>query len=72
VLVDPKKVRMPVAVDLHGTWSWDHRTDVTTWENLPVAHATHDAIFPQDAPVGSEGWLRLRPFEPGDDEAPPA
>ncbi|MGR4867335.1 hypothetical protein ACIPRI_00545 [Variovorax sp. LARHSF232] len=64
VLVDPKKVRMPVAVDLHGTWSWDHRTDVTTWENLPVAHATHDALFPQDAPVGSEGWLRLRPFDP--------
>jgi len=72
VLVDPKKVRMPVAVDLHGTWSWDHRTDVTTWENLPVAHATQDALFPQDAPVGSEGWLRLRPLEPGDEEAPPA
>ncbi len=64
VLVDPKKVRMPVAVDLHGTWSWDHRKDVTTWENLPVAHATHDALFPQDPPVGSEGWLRLRPFDP--------
>jgi hypothetical protein len=64
VLVDPKKVRMPVAVDLHGTWSWDHRTDVTTWENLPVAHATQDALMPQDPPVGSEGWLRLRPHAP--------
>ncbi|MDM0043059.1 hypothetical protein QTH91_01060 [Variovorax dokdonensis] len=68
VLVDPKKVRMPVAVDLHGTWSWDHRTDVTTWENLPVQHATHDALFPQDPPVGSEGWLRLTPLDP---DAPP-
>ena len=72
VLVDPKKVRMPVAVDLHGTWSWDHRSDVTTWENLPVTHATHDALLPQDAPVGSEGWLRLRPIDPtpAEDAAP--
>lgn len=63
VLIDPKNVRMPVAAELNGTWSWDHRTDVTTWENLPVTHATQDALFPQDPPVASEGWLRLRPHE---------
>jgi hypothetical protein len=63
VLIDPKNVRMPVAAELHGTWSWDHRKDVTTWENLPVTHATQEALLPQDPPVASEGWLRLRPID---------
>jgi hypothetical protein len=69
VLVDPNKVRMPVAVDLHGSWSWDHRKSVTEWENQPVTHATQEALLPQDPPIGSEGWLRLRPI---DDEKPEA
>lgn len=63
VLIDPKNVRMPVAAELNGSWSWDHRKDVTTWENLPVTHATQEALFPQDPPVASEGWLRLRPHD---------
>lgn len=66
VLVDPKQIRMPVAAHLHGTWSWDHRKSVTEWENLPVTHATQDALLPQDAPMGSEGWLRLRPIVEGE------
>ncbi len=63
VLIDPKNIRMPIAAELNGTWSWDHRRDVTTWANDPVTHATQDALLPPDPPVGSEGWLRLTPGE---------
>jgi hypothetical protein len=61
VLIDPKRIRMPIPHDINGTWSWDHRSDVNTWTNDPVMHATQDALLPPDPPVGSEGWLRLSP-----------
>ena len=64
VLIDAKKIRMPIPHDINGTWSWDHRIDVTTWSNDPVTHATHDALLPPDPPTGSEGWLRLTPPQP--------
>lgn len=64
VLIDPERVRMPVATELNGTWSWDHRTDVNRWASNPVTHATHEALLPPDPPEGSEGWLRLTPKPP--------
>ena len=45
VLVDPKHIRMPIAAELNGTWTWDHRTDVITWASDPVTHATQDALL---------------------------
>ncbi|HEX5354824.1 MAG TPA: hypothetical protein VFW93_01305 [Aquabacterium sp.] len=71
VLIDPKNVRMPIAAELNGSWSWDHRKDVSTWENLPVTHATQEALLPQDPPVASEGWLRLRPHDDAAQAAAP-
>jgi hypothetical protein len=65
LLVDPQKIRMPVPVDLNGTWSWDYRADATTWAESPVTNATQDAILPPDPPSGTEGWLRLTPPSPG-------
>ena len=65
VLVDPKHIRMPIAAELNGTWTWDHRADVITWANDVVTHATQDAILQPDPPVASEGWLQLNPPEPG-------
>jgi hypothetical protein len=64
VLIDPERVRMPVATELNGTWSWDHRTDVNTWASDSVTHATHEALLSPDPPEGSEGWLRLTPKPP--------
>jgi hypothetical protein len=61
VLVDPERIRMPVAHDINGTWSWDARSDVNTWTSSPVTHATQDALLDPDPPEGSEGWLRLSP-----------
>jgi len=61
VLVDPQKIRMPIPVDLNGTWSWDHRADANTWEELAVTNATQDALLSPDPPTGTEGWLRLTP-----------
>jgi hypothetical protein len=61
VLVDPQRIRMPIPVDLNGTWSWDHRADVDTWEQLAVTNATQDALLSPDPPMGTEGWLRLTP-----------
>ena len=68
VLVDPKRIRMPVASDIRGTWSWSHRVDPTTWADEPVVNATGDAQVPQDRSVGQEGWLKLTP----PDESQPA
>jgi hypothetical protein len=68
VLIDPQRVRMPIAAELNGSWSWDHRTDVTTWADDPVIHATQEATMADDPPVGSEGWLKLNP--PGEKPKP--
>jgi hypothetical protein len=65
LLVDPKRVRMPVSGDIQGTWSWDHRTDVTTWTEDTVVNSTHDAMIPPDPAKGQEGWLRIVPKPEG-------
>jgi hypothetical protein len=65
LLVDPKTVRMPVANDLHGSWSWDHRADVAAWAHADVVRGTQDALLPVDPPVMQEGWLTLSPRKSG-------
>jgi hypothetical protein len=59
VLVDPKRIRMPVASELNGSWTWSHRTDITTWAEDRVIKATNDALLLSDPSKGQEGWLRL-------------
>ncbi len=61
VLVDPKLIRMPVAADIRGTWSWSHRTNATTWADDAVINSTADAQIPPDPSEGQEGWLKLTP-----------
>ena len=61
LLVDPKRVRMPVANEIKGTWSWDHRAEVSTWQEDPIINSTSDAIIPPDPVEGTEGWIRLGP-----------
>jgi hypothetical protein len=63
VLVDPKLIRMPVAADIRGTWSWNHRADATTWAEDPIVNSTGDARIPPDPSEGQEGWLKLTPEE---------
>jgi len=62
VIVDPKRVRMPVASDIRGTWSWSHRVDATTWADDPVVNSTADAQLPPDPSKGQEGWLKITPI----------
>jgi hypothetical protein len=59
VLVDPRRIRMPVANELNGSWSWDHRADITTWSEDKVINATGDALLQPDPARGQEGWLKL-------------
>lgn len=61
LLVDPKRIRMPIPTDIRGTWSWDYRADANTWAELPITNATQDALLPLDPPSGTEGWMRLTP-----------
>lgn len=61
VLVDPKLIRMPVASDIRGTWSWSHRTSATNWADEAVINSTNDAQIPPDPSQGQEGWLKLTP-----------
>jgi hypothetical protein len=65
LLVDPKRVRMPVASEIKGTWSWDHRSDVSSWTEDPVINSTADPIIPPDPVKGTEGWLKLGPAARG-------
>jgi len=64
VLVDPKTIRMPIPNEIHGTWSWDHRSDITTWAEDPIVNATSDAHLRPDPASGTEGWIRLGPAPP--------
>jgi len=70
LLVDPKRIRMPVSGDINGgSWSWDHRTDVTTWAEDHVVNSTGDARISADPAKGQEGWLRIVPKTDGDPAA---
>lgn len=64
VMVDPKRIRMPVASDIQGTWSWSHRVDASTWADEPVVNSGGDAQIPADPSKGQEGWLKLSPVPP--------
>ena len=64
VLVDPKTIRMPTPNEIHGTWSWDHRADITTWAEDPIVVATQDAHLRPDPAAGTEGWMRMSPPPP--------
>jgi hypothetical protein len=52
VMVDPKRIRMPIASELHGSWSWCHRVTPTTWQEDEVVNATGDAQLPLDPVQG--------------------
>jgi hypothetical protein len=69
VLVDPKRLRMPIPNDVRGTWSWDHRSDITTWAEDKVVNDAGDAFITDNPANGQEGWLRLSPEVPS---KPPA
>lgn len=64
VLVDPKRIRMPLAAELNGTWSWCHRVDATTWQEDQVVNSNGDGELPRDPVDGQEGWLKLTPEKP--------
>jgi len=64
VLVDPKTIRMPIPIDLRGTWSWDHRRDISNWQEDAVVNATTDALLGDGPPTAHEGWLKLTPPPP--------
>jgi hypothetical protein len=61
VLVDPKTIRMPVATELAGSWTWNHRRDVNAWVDEPVTNATDDALINGGRALAEEGWLTLHP-----------
>jgi hypothetical protein len=71
VLVDPKQIRLPIAADIAGTWTWTHKADVATWVEDQVTHATQDARLSDDPAEAEEGWLRLTPPPPDDAATPP-
>ncbi|MGH9057142.1 MAG: hypothetical protein ACRDYY_14965 [Acidimicrobiales bacterium] len=64
VLVDPKQVALPLAKDLAGTWTWDHRSDVVQWADDSVVDAGKPSGLSSTPAIASEGWLRLTPPAP--------
>ena len=61
VLMDPQRIRMPIPNDIHGAWSWDHRSSITDWSEDKVTNTTGDALIPPDPAKAQEGWLRMQP-----------
>lgn len=61
VLVDPQRIRMPLATDIKGEWVWDYRADAVKWNEGSVTNATDNALLAPDPPTAIEGWLRLEP-----------
>ena len=59
VLIDRKVTRIPVASDVHGTWSWHHRTDPGSWATDTIVTATPAAILPDDRVEVEYGWISL-------------
>jgi hypothetical protein len=70
VLLDPQHIRMPLAIDLNGTWVWDYRSDAASWTEDPTTNATDDALLPPDPPNAIEGWLKLKPPATGGGSKP--
>ncbi|MEZ4444531.1 MAG: hypothetical protein R3B72_35985 [Polyangiaceae bacterium] len=66
VLRDPKQIRMPIAAEIGGAWTWTHRADVDRWAEEEVVHAGQEALLPPDPCTLTEGWLRLSPKPEGD------
>jgi hypothetical protein len=66
VLVDPLRIRMPVATELNGSWTWNHRRDVIEWIDEPVVNTGDDALIGGDRAIAEEGWLTLHPHQDGD------
>jgi hypothetical protein len=64
VLVDPKQVALPLAKDLAGTWTWDHRTDVVQWADDSIVDAGKASGLSATPAVANEGWLKLTPPAP--------
>jgi hypothetical protein len=63
VLADPLTIRMPVATELGGSWTWNHRRDVTEWVDQPVTNIGDDALIGATPVVAEEGWLTLHPHQ---------
>ena len=61
VLVDPLTIRMPVATELAGSWSWNHRRDVTEWLDEAVTNVSGSAVIRSEPAVAEEGFLKLNP-----------
>ncbi len=66
ILVDPRRVQMPLPADVSGTWSWIARTGVSMWENVGNLNPNNQpqALLPANPPDLREGWLGLVPKPP--------
>ncbi|MEY2456059.1 MAG: hypothetical protein QOK06_1153, partial [Acidimicrobiaceae bacterium] len=71
VLRDPDTLRMPIATDIAGTWTWNSKADVARWVEEQIVNASHDAFLDDTPAVGTEGWLRLTPPPPAAPAPPP-
>jgi hypothetical protein len=56
---------MPVAADLPGAWTWNHRRDFSVWADDPVLNAVGDALMTAAVAAAQEGWLTLHPAPGG-------
>jgi hypothetical protein len=60
VLVDRKATRIPVAADVHGTWSWHRRDAAGEWATDTIVNANQTAIIPDDRMAVQYGWISLQ------------
>lgn len=63
VLVDPQRIRLPVAREIAGTWTWAHRIDESAWSESEVIDAAAETAAIGETVRAHEGWLRFTPEE---------
>lgn len=72
VLRDPDTLRMPIATDIAGTWTWNYKADVARWVEEEILNAGHGAVLDDTPAEGTEGWLRMTPPpSPASSSTPP-
>jgi hypothetical protein len=65
LLLEPEMVRLPLAAQQHGTWTWIQLKDKEDgdWQTSPIEKADAAAHFSGTSPNLVEGWLQFSPRE---------
>ena len=69
VLIDPDKVRLPRIAAFGQDQTWTRRDTPFTWRDDPILAATQTALLPDNPARVEEGYVRITPVQPGEEDS---